>query len=375
LGFGFLKKGEYKKFSLGKEVLDVGGGGTARSLGCGLLGTGLTGRGTTLGVGGGRTLLALLLFAEGQAALSLGVGVELDEGAEVGEGVLLEEVEAVLALGRAKLGLDLIRVDDAGQIRVGHHGARQMVVGLLAGALGGGAVEGVKAVKGLLGPDDEAAEVTTRSKLKKVQTSNSHKLDTGQVAEGLEEVGLLVVHNKGSTALDVATVAHFTDSTADLAAGTGLLNISISNDLAKELHCISRLSNVLDGFVGNNKRDFRNTSNVMSASLHEGGEGRGSESRGDSISALVHADNAVPPAPDLGGSEHTTATAHVTEGTLSSAVRSTTGNTGNTGHGATGTPALYRGLMTSSLRDSVGLAVVLGDVGVYKVYHIGADWA
>jgi hypothetical protein len=49
--------------------------------------------------------------------------------------------------------------------------------------------------------------------------------------------------------------------------------------------------------------------------------------------ALVHLD--VPLAPDLGGSEHATGTAHVTEGGLTSTVSTTTGDTGNTGDSAT----------------------------------------
>lgn len=57
----------------------------------------------------------------------------------------------------------------------------------------------------------------------------------------------------------------------------------------------------------------------------------------------------MPLAPDLGGSEHATRAAHVTERSLTSTVSSSTRDTGNTGDGTTSTPGLSRGLMTSLL--------------------------
>ena len=53
----------------------------------------------------------------------------------------------------------------------------------------------------------------------------------------------------------------------------------------------------------------------------------------NSLLALVDLD--VPLAPDLGGSEHATGTAHVTEGGLTGTVGTATRDTGNTGDSAT----------------------------------------
>lgn len=52
-------------------------------------------------------------------------------------------------------------------------------------------------------------------------------------------------------------------------------------------------------------------------------------------SPLTLADLDVPLAPDLGGSEHATRSAHVTEGGLTGTVSTTTGDTGDTGNGTT----------------------------------------
>ena len=50
---------------------------------------------------------------------------------------------------------------------------------------------------------------------------------------------------------------------------------------------------------------------------------------------LAKVDLLVPLAPDLGGSEHATGTAHVTEGGLTGTVSTTTRDTGDTGDSAT----------------------------------------
>ncbi len=57
------------------------------------------------------------------------------------------------------------RVDETGEVAVGHDGAGQQVA-LLDGAwLGGSAEDAVQLVEGRLGPDAEAAQVTTRGQL------------------------------------------------------------------------------------------------------------------------------------------------------------------------------------------------------------------
>jgi hypothetical protein len=70
----------------------------------------------------------------------------------------------------------------------------------------------------------------------------------------------------------------------------------------------------------------------------------------------------VPLAPDLGGSEHTTGAAHVTERSLTGTVCTSTRDTGNTGNGTSSTPGLSRCLVTSLL----GAIVALDSAGVWR---------
>ena len=99
----------------------------------------------------------------------------------------------------------------------------------------------------------------------------------------------------------------------------------------------------------------------MTAGEKERWESGGSKGRDNGETALVLVDLDVPLAPGLGRGEHTTTTAHVTEGSLARTVGSTTTDTGNTSDGTTGTPRLSGGLVTSLYVDSVRLPLVLGD--------------
>lgn len=71
---------------------------------------------------------------------------------------------------------------------------------------------------------------------------------------------------------------------------------------------------------------------LVSASHQERWDRGSSQGRGSSETLLSEVDLLVPLAPDLSWGEHATGAAHVTEGGLSSAVSSTTGDTWNTGN-------------------------------------------
>ena len=55
-------------------------------------------------------------------------------------------------------------------------------------------------------PDNEATEVSTRSKLKEIQPLHVNELDARNVPECLDDSVVLVVNNKGASTLTVATI-------------------------------------------------------------------------------------------------------------------------------------------------------------------------
>ena len=78
----------------------------------------------------------------------------------------------------------------------------------------------------------------------------------------------------------------------------------------------------------------------------ESGNSSGGDCRDDSVALLGNADLAMPPPVGLGGGEHVTSAAHVTESTLARAVSSTSANARNTCDSTAGSPRFGAGLMT-----------------------------
>lgn len=91
------------------------------------------------------------------------------------------------------------------------------------------------------------------------------------------------------------------------------------------------------------------------------------------MSLLLKVDLSVPSSPGLKGSEHSTLTTHVTEGTLTGSVGTTSTNSGNSGNGSTGTPRFGRVLHTGLRINSVSLSSVLRDVSVNELDDVESD--
>mmetsp|Transcript_7047 Transcript_7047/g.15377 ORF Transcript_7047/g.15377 Transcript_7047/m.15377 type:complete len:172 (+) Transcript_7047:412-927(+) len=111
----------------------------------------------------------------------------------------------------------------------------------------------------------------------------------------------------------------------------------------------------------------------MAAGHDEGGNGGGGKSGGDGVTLLGGVDLLVPLAPGLGGVEHTSTAAHVSEGTLSGAGRTTAADAGDTGDGTAGTPGAGGHLLTGADGDGVGLTVVLVHVGMNELNDVGTE--
>ena len=110
---------------------------------------------------------------------------------------------------------------------------------------------------------------------------------------------------------------------------------------------------------------------LVAAGHDQRGQGRGGQGGSDRVALLGDVDLAVPLAPDLGRGEHASSTAHVSEGSLSSAVGSSSGHTGNTRDGASSTPGLGGGLVTGLHEHTVSLALILVHVRVDDADHVG----
>ncbi|KAJ6438555.1 aromatic amino acid aminotransferase [Purpureocillium lavendulum] len=154
--------------------------------------------------------------------------VLLLDGAAAGDG---------LALGGVEGALDFGAVDEAGQVGLGDDVGRQEEVALEGGGLGGGAVDVVEGLEGSRGPDDEAAEVATGGELEQVKGRDGAGLDTGDVAEALDEllaVGLGGVDDEGTAALAVAAATELALAGAELLGALDLGEVVTGADGLEE---------------------------------------------------------------------------------------------------------------------------------------------
>ena len=192
------------------------------------------------------------------------------------------------------------------------------VVLLVARSLVEGTEDLVKEAESTLGPDDEAAEVTARRELEEVEAANVDELDTGEVAERLDDAVVLVVDDEGTTALAVTAVPQLALARAELARVRDLDDVGVRLEGLEESDRLLGLGEALSR-VGDDAGNLLNLLDAMTAGEDEGREGRGGERRDNGEAALVLVHRDVPLAPGLGGREHATATAHVTERGLHSA--------------------------------------------------------
>jgi hypothetical protein len=245
------------------------------------------------------------------------VGVETVHDTSVLERVLLlgEGSLVVLVALSTGDGLDFIRVDETSDIRVGDDVGGKNVV-LLEGSGGVvGTIELVKKSESTGGPDDETTDVTTGSKLKQVQVADVDSLNTGKVAESLGDTVVLTIDNERSTTLAVTTVTDLTNTSTELARVRNLNDISVGVEGLKKSNSFLGLGESLD-LISDNKGNFLNLLDAMTAGQDKGRKSRGSQSGGSGETLLVQVSLDVPLSPGLGRSEHSSSTAHVTESSL-----------------------------------------------------------
>jgi hypothetical protein len=298
-----------------------------------------------LGISSDALWLASLktLGADLLLGVSSGVWVQAEKDLLVVEWVLLLDTSTLgagITLGGADDGLDFRGVDQTANISLGDDGGWEEEVLLEGGWGGGGAVDLVKGLERSGGPDDEATEVATWSKLEEVQGEDGAGLDTGDVAESLGELLAIdswVVDDQWATTLAVTAATELTLTSTELAGVLDLGDLWAGTDGVQETNGSGGLG---DSGAGENlgvddQWDLWDRGDLVTTGEEEGWDGRGSEGGSSRETLLAQVDLLVPLAPDLGWGEHATRAAHVTESGLTGAVSSTTGDTWDTGNSTT----------------------------------------
>ena len=125
-------------------------------------------------------------------------------------------VENSVGSDTSQLRLNLITVDDSGEISAGHEVSVEGVAPLF-NTLGSVVSEDVvKGLEGVLGPDDESAEVTTWGELEEVQSVNVNGVNTWEISGGsLDEVVLISVNDEWASGKNVSGVSELSLAYSD----------------------------------------------------------------------------------------------------------------------------------------------------------------
>jgi hypothetical protein len=327
-------------------------------------------------VSGGVLRSLLVLDLDGTKLLlrvSLGVRVKSKENLLVLKRVLLNNVLSLLSgltSGSEDL-LDLRGVDETGDIRVGKNVSRESEAGLGRGSRLS-TPDAVEERDSRLSPDDESTKVGTRSELEERERSDVGGLNTGDVSESLDKTLVLTVDDQRTLALSVAATSELTLTGTELLGSNDLGDITVSTNSLQDSNSLLGLLNRLD-IVRDNEGNLGDGLDTVTSGKDKRSNRSGSNGRSSSVSLLVVVNLDVPLSPGLGRSEHTTATAHVTESSLTSTVSTRTTNTGDTGNSTTGTPRDSGGLLTSVGSDGVSLTLVLGNTSPDRVNNVGTD--
>lgn len=145
-------------------------------------------------------------------------GIQLLKSTLVLKRVLLGLVmEDGVFLDLSEFKLNLIRVDDSGEISAGHNVSGKNVSTLFDSLCSVVTEDSVKGLEGILGPDDESSQMTTWGELEEVKSVNAGSFDTGEVSSSsLNEVVLITVDDEGSLSENVSGVSNLTVSNSNL---------------------------------------------------------------------------------------------------------------------------------------------------------------
>merc|ERR1719278_1270766 len=301
-----------------------------------------------------------------------GVRVQLKHSPDVLEGVGPDHGPGDLAVGGAQHCPDGLRLEQSGEICVGHLWLGKVPASLGCCCLSPCAVKPIKFLKCRLSPDAEPANVAAWGELQQVQVVNLDDINTRDVPESLGDTLVLVIDDEGAQLLHMTPAPQLALAGAHTAGGVNLGDIGPSLVPPEELNSLLCASEALDG-VGNHQRHLRDSIDDVSLCHDECWHSSCGDGGAHGVPLLGNADLPVPPSPLLGGSEHASSSAHVSKGSLARPVGTATPDPWDPSNSTTSSPRLGRGLVTSRLRHAVGLTLVLGNVVVHQRDDVRPD--
>jgi hypothetical protein len=269
--------------------------------------------------------------------------------------------------------LNLIGVDDSSKISAGHDSSVEVISTLFEGSISVGTENSVESSETTLGEDDESTEMSSWSELEDVESMDVASVNTWQVSSGSLQVAVsLVVDDQWSLSQDVSGVSQFTLTGSGVSGFSNLVKIIRDTEWGEggDKGFGGTISEIVD-----DEWELWNVLDEVTSSHNKRGNGRCSEGSGNSMSSLGDIDLSVPSSPDFKWSEHSSFSAHVTEGSLSWSGSTRSRDSWDTSYSSTCSPWLGGVFGTSLVENGVSLSSIVGKVGVDEMNKIVSDWS
>lgn len=198
------------------------------------------------------------------------VGVKLVKSFSVVKGVVLVgSVKNSVLFAGSNGTLNLIGVNNSGDIGVSNLTVRKTVSLLLGRSLSPSSENIVQLLEGSLSPDDESSDVSSWGKLEEIKSADMSNFNSGNVSKSFNEGNIsTTVDNQRSSSGSVSSVSELSFSSSNFNGVDNLLNISPGSSISKELNGFFGSFNLLN-LVANNEGKFGNVINSVSSGLNK----------------------------------------------------------------------------------------------------------
>lgn len=274
-------------------------------------------------------LIALCLCQQLHTPGGLDIGIKFQHSTQVLERVALKLSASLAALCWIDHRLNLIAVDQPSKIDSLHWPLGYLPAPLLLTLSFRGTKYIVQLIKSSLGPNDEAADVPTGSKLKEVKLVYAADFYACDVPQGCRQAAVISIDYQRPFPVHVAPVPDLTLATPYLLARLSFFYVLHSPKSLQQFHgglCLGHTARI----IAHDQRHLWNLGNPVASGHNQSGQRTCGQSGANSIAFLLQIYLAVPPPPHFGWGKHPATAAHVAKGTLASSVSTTARNSRNT---------------------------------------------
>lgn len=222
-----------------------------------------------------------------------------------------------LLLGWSDGGLDLVGVDDLGDIGVADNGGLDVVSSLQSGESSLGSEQVSQSLDGSLGPDAESSEMSTWGEVSDVESVDVDVLNSWEVSDGSFEVLRIVVSDdERSSSVLPSLSSSLSLSWSQFLGVDDSLDVVGDSVSLEDGHGLLSRSDVVD-VIGEDQWQLWNVKDSVSSGLDQRSDGGGGDSGGQGVSPLLNVDLSVPSSPGSEREGHSSGSTHVTVGSLS----------------------------------------------------------